>query len=187
MYGMIRVGKQHQGMLVGEMARWFLVGGGVGPAHIGGDASSRDGLVTVDMGTPSPPPKACNRVIIMPAASYDALTVDTLPVGIDYVNGLVGGPYELDILLPNESGSCPGSEPGDRELAEPVILTLFYNQDAIDRLGAVEDELGIFYFSRTDSLWSRVDLNRDEELNWIATELVDRDGIFAIVWLTAPN
>ena len=92
-YGLLRVVAPDQE----ELIRWYEMAGGVGPAHIGGNAPLRDVLVMVD--ATQALIGARNRVIYMPAADYNALTA-TLPVTI---HGIIGFPLDLDILLPPES------------------------------------------------------------------------------------
>lgn len=155
---------------VGELVRWFQDGGGVGPAHIFAEAPLRDGAVTIDATQPVSGER--NRVSVMPAASYEAV-VAPLPPGI---GGIVGFPLDLDILLP---GGAPPSS--DRPLPVPVVLTLFYSQDVIDRLGVREDRLRLLHFSRRTGAWETVPISgRSEMLNWLSTVPVSEDGIYAI-------
>jgi hypothetical protein len=92
-YGVIDV--QAKGGL--ELMRTYLSSGGVGPAHIDGNAPLVDGLVTVD--AVQPVPGVHNQVVVMQAANYDALQAK-LP---DVIRGLIGMPLDVRVLLPNEA------------------------------------------------------------------------------------
>ncbi len=182
-YGVIRVRNENNG----EMIRWFLEAGGVGPSHIGADAPLRDGLVMVDTVDNIPGSGECNRVVIMPAADYEALKKPLDENNIGIIHGVIGGPFDIDILLPNPGGTCPGLIPGDHILPASVTLTFFYDQATIDRLGINENELTILNFDRTiqnEGVWTPITVaDRSSELNWLSTVPVNRDGIYAIVWI----
>jgi hypothetical protein len=78
-----------------ELMRWYLAYGGVGPAHIDGNAPLADGLVSLD--AVQAVPGVRNLVAIMPAANYKALHA-RLPSG---VHGIVGSPLDVRVMLPD--------------------------------------------------------------------------------------
>jgi hypothetical protein len=147
----------------GELWRWFQSLGGVGPAYDDGEAPLLDGLATVAAATAVP--GAENQVMLMPAASYEALLAP-LPPGFAAV---VGVPLDLDVLLPAPN--------------VPLVLTLFYSQAAVDRLGANEAQLELLYYNRSLNQWQVVDVSgRSPLLNWVASVPVWEDGIYALGW-----
>ncbi len=151
----------------GEMWRWFQSLGGVGPAYDDGEAPLLDGLAMVAATTAVP--GATNQVMLMPAASYDALMAP-LPPGFTAV---VGVPLDLDVLLPGPIA--------------PLVLTLFYSQAAIDRLGAAEGQLELLHYSRRLHQWQVVGVSgRSPVLNWLASVPVVEDGIYAVGWRPLP-
>jgi len=181
LYFVLRVENQKGG----ELIRWIKDGGGVGPGH--GDAHPPlvDGLATVKTSDPISGPEisGCNRVIIMPAANFDALSQPLAGLA-----GLVGTPLDLDILLPENQETCPQPAPGDHTLPLPVVLTLYYDQSVIDRLGITDEknQLELLHFVRDvqgKGRWSVVDTsNVSQALNWIAGSVIE-DGIYAIGWV----
>ncbi|CAG0926988.1 hypothetical protein TFLX_00292 [Thermoflexales bacterium] len=172
-YGLLHV----QAGSTRELMRWYLAAGGVGPAHIDGNAPLRDGLVMVDAAQPIVGSR--NQVIVMPAAEYAAITA-SLPVTIQ---GLVGTPLDIDVLLP--AGPVKRSE--GRSASVSLVFTLFYSQDTIDRLGLREDQLHILHFDRQTQAWQMVPSSgRSETLNWIASAPIGEAGIFAIGWAADP-
>lgn len=183
LYSVLRV----QAAGVGELIRWIQVAGGVGPAHIDGHAPLRDGPVMVDAATV--PPGERNRVIVMPAADYTALITHTNGIG-----GIVGVPFDIDVLLPVSPAQVigaggpttarhPSRQPADRRLPGPVTLTLFYSQETVDRVGVDESQLVVLHFSRGTGAWSVVPgAGRSEVLDWLATGPVQEDGIYAVGW-----
>lgn len=157
-YGLLSVQSAEEGVLI----RPFQLAGGVGPGHIEGDAPLRDGMVMVD--TETAVSGTHNRVVWMPAASYEALLAP-LPAGI---GGIVGLPLDIDILLP---------------APQPVHITLFYSQSVIDRLGISEAQLQLVHFDRLTGGWSVVPLAGNSDiLNWVASQPVLQDGIYAVAW-----
>jgi hypothetical protein len=169
-YGLVRV----QAPGVGEILRWYQMAGGVGPAHIFGDAPLLDGGVMARALAPVVGPR--NRLVLMPAADYGALAAP-LPAG---VAAIVGQPVEVDLLLP---GNASGY--GDHPLPAPVALTLFYSQAAVDRLGAFEEQLVVLHYSRRQNQWFVVPVSgASTTLNWLGTFQVPEDGIYATGWMT---
>jgi len=166
----------------GHLLRWYQAPGGVGPAHMFGEAPLRDGPVMVDAIAETP--GAQNRVVIMPAADYAAVTAP-LPLGID---GLIGPPLDIDVRLPI-SGSTSDAPPRvDRTLPTPVIFTLFHGQEALDRQGLNKAQLHVVHFNRAARAWQLVPSSgRSDALNWIATEPVAEDGIYAVAWSPVPD
>ena len=148
-----------------DVIRWYQTAGGVGPAHMDANAPLRDGLVMVDATKPVPGDK--NQVVVMPAASCTALQAP-LPAG---VQGIIGVPLDLDIVFP-------------QSLTGNVVVTLFYDQTVIDRLGISEDQLEVLRFNR--SRWQSVEVGKnegqDQTLNWLVTDPIDEAGIYAVVW-----
>jgi hypothetical protein len=204
-YGVLRVRAEG----VGEIIRWFQDGGGVPPAHDDGGSPVADGLLKVHINGTLPDSSLCNRVIFMPAASYEALTSSLGKVQKDVkspqqdqkepehpqqevpVQGVLEVPLDIDFVLPI-NGKCTSLGPGDT-LPVPVTLTMFYNQDTIDRLkireppiNIDEGNLRILHYDRNANEWSEVGVaGRDPELDWIATEPVQEAGIYAIAWVAA--
>lgn len=182
-YGVVRV----RAPAVGEIVRWFQAAGGVGPAHKDADAPLRDGTFMVNARADLGGEKPCNRVIGMPAANYDALTAS---LGQDndgqQIQGIVDLPYDMDVILPRRgcaAGDTPEQSLPDEE--NSTILTLFYNQQTVDRLGIDEDQLRLLHFDRDNSVWSEVSsgpAGRSRELNWIAGA-IGEDGIYAVGWV----
>jgi hypothetical protein len=107
------------------------------------------------------------------------------------VQGVLEVPLDIDFVLPI-NGKCTSLGPGDT-LPVPVTLTMFYNQDTIDRLkireppiNIDEGNLRILHYDRNANEWSEVGVaGRDPELDWIATEPVQEAGIYAIAWVAA--
>ncbi len=207
-YGVLRVRAEG----VGEIIRWFQDGGGVPPAHDDGGSPVADGLLKVHTNDILPDSSLCNRVMFMPAASYEALTTPLGEVRRDPahpqqavpVQGVLGAPLDIDFVLPI-NGECRSLGPGG-QLPVSVTLTLFYNQDTIVRLNNIQNppinideaDLRILHYSPgrigQSRGWSEVsvasrDRNRrritiDPNLNWITTEPVREAGIYAIAWIT---
>lgn len=151
----------------GELWRWFQSLGGVGPAHDDGQAPLLDGLAMVAADTAVP--GAHNQAMLMPAASYEALTAP-LPPGF---TNIIGTPVDLDVLLPTAN--------------VPWNVTLFYPQTAVDRLGANEAQLELLHYNRTLNQWQVVGVSgRSPLLNWLASVPVTADGIYAVGWRPMP-
>lgn len=162
-YGLLKVETAGHG----ELWRWFQSLGGVGPAYDDGEAPLLDGLAMASATAPAP--GAENQAMMMPAASFDALLAP-LPPGFTAVIGL---PLDLDVLLPTPNA--------------PFILTLFYGQAAIDRLGADEFQLELLHYSRSLNQWQVVGVSgRSALLNWVASVPVTQDGIYAVGWRQIP-
>lgn len=181
-YGVIQI----QAPDIGELIRWFQDSGGVGPAHEDGHAPLRDGHVMVDTNAPLKSPAECNRVIVMPAANYEALT-RSLGQDLDgkEIQGIISGPWDIDILLP-ENGACPSLVPGDHTLPVSVTLTLFYNQEIVDQLGISQKNLRLLHYNNIPEhgFWEVVGIaGGSPTLNWLATVPVNEDGIYAIGWV----
>jgi hypothetical protein len=127
-YGLLRIEAPGQG----KMLRWYLLGGGLGPAHIRGDAPLVDGLLNVD-GT-SEDPRA--QLLFMPAANIDALQA-ALP---NDIVGIIGQPLDIDIAH-NSTGPLS------------FTLSLAYDLDQIAALGVDAAQLRILYFDRLAQAW----------------------------------
>ncbi len=162
-YGLVGV----QAGNTGELWRWFQSLGGVGPAHDDAQAPLLDGLAMVAANTAVPGVE--NQAILMPAAAHDALTAP-LPPGFA---AIIGIPVDLDVLLPTAH--------------VPWILTLFYPQTAVDRLGADELQLELLHFNRSLGQWQVVGISgRSLLLNWLASPPLTADGIYAVGWRPEP-
>jgi hypothetical protein len=162
-YGLLQV----QAPGHGELWRWFQSLGGVGPAYDDGEAPLLDGMAMV--AATAAVPGATNRVMLMPAASYEALLAP-LPPGVAAV---VGVPLDLDVILPLPD--------------VPVVLTLFYSQAVVDRLGAAEAELELLHYNRNLNQWQIVGISgRSPVLNWLASGPLLEDGIYAVGWRPLP-
>jgi hypothetical protein len=162
-YGLLQVRASGHG----ELWRWFQSLGGVGPAYDDGEAPLLDGMAMAAATTAVP--GAENQVMMMPAASYDALLAP-LPPGFTAV---VGVPLDLDVLLPSPN--------------VPLVLTLYYSQAAVDRLGANEMQLELLHYNRSLNQWQVVGVSgRSPLLNWVASVPVLEDGIYALGWRPIP-
>lgn len=161
----------------GELWRWYQIAGGVGPGHMDGHAPLLDGPLLAN--SPAPIPGRQNKLLLSSAADYSAVLAP-LPAGI---GGLVGIPLDVDILLP---GMIP-LRPGDHQLSSPVQLTLFYPQEVIDQLGLAENQLTLLHFNRPLGQWQTVGVSgRSNYLNWITSQPIQQDGLFAVGWNTTP-
>jgi hypothetical protein len=114
----------------GELLRWYLLGGGLGPAHIRGDAPLADGLLSVDGA--SDDPRA--QLLFTPAANVDALRA---PLPTDIV-GIIGQPVDIAI-----ASAAPIS----------FSLNLAYNPDQIEALGIEAEQLRVLYFDPVAQAW----------------------------------
>lgn len=172
---------------VGDLIRWFQAAGGVGPAHADADAPLRDGTFMVNSTDSLAGGEPCNRVIGMPAANDGALTAS---LGQDndgrHIQGIVGLPYDMDVVLPQRG--CAPDDSGEQPLPDedsPIVLTLFYDQQTVDRLGIDEEQLRLLHYDRDAGTWTEVASGisgRSQELNWIAGA-ISEDGIYAIGWV----
>lgn len=156
---------------VGEMVRWFLIPGGVGPAHADAHAPLRDGPIMVD--ATQPISGAANRFGFMPAASASAVRAP-LPVDVD---AILGQPLDLDVILP---GNLPNGS-GDHLLPVPISLTFFYSQVDVERVDADESSLSLLHFNRNLGSWQTVAVtSRNDVLDWVNSGPLSEDGIYAI-------
>lgn len=177
-YGIVRVTTPD-----GELIRWYQMLGGVGPAHKDGHAPLRDGPVMVDTNEAVPEPGRCNRVLVMPAAEYSALQT-SLPTDQQgaQIKGVVGLPLDIDVLLA-DTGRCAGLTIGDHTLPIDILVTLFYGQKQLDDAGIDEADLRLLHFNRVTNqpFWAPMNaFGQSIELNWLTTEPVSEDGIYAI-------
>ncbi|MFZ0543950.1 MAG: PKD domain-containing protein [Candidatus Promineifilaceae bacterium] len=162
-YGLLQVNTPEKG----DLWRWFQSLGGVGPAYDDGEAPLLDGLAMAAAATAVP--GAENQVMMMPAASYDALLAP-LPTGFTAVVGL---PLDLDVIVPTPNAS--------------LVFTLFYSQAAVDRVGVDETQLELLHYSRTLNQWQVVGVSgRSTLMNWVASVPVTEDGIYALGWRPVP-
>jgi hypothetical protein len=176
LYGVIRIISPKEG--TDQLTRWFRDAGGVGPGHkIGNAAPLRDGLAMVDRIDDPELETKCNRVMIMPAAEYQALLIEMDAAA------LVSPPLDIDILFGNDvNGQCASTLKREREEFKPLRLTLFYSEDALKRLGISEEkELSIMQFSPSTESWVQLPSTVDPNLNRLSA-LITADGIFAIGW-----
>ncbi len=185
LYGIVKV----EAPGVGELIRWFRDVGGVGPGHKIGGAPLREGSLMVDaVGEGSMPVDAaniqiggldhCNRVMVMPAADYQAL--GELPVS---VAALVAAPLDIDILL--GPGQCGNRLPGDVAIPSPALpirLTMFYNKETIRRLGINDEHLVILQYHRNTGWEVKPNVKHNPRLNLVSTTSFTKDGIYAIGW-----
>jgi hypothetical protein len=71
-------------------------------------------------------------------------------------------------------------------LPAPVVLTVFYSQAVVDRLGAMDEELVVLHYSRRHNQWLQVPVaGASTTLNWLGTLQVPEDGIYAVGWVTS--
>ncbi len=176
LYGTVQILSQKERR--DNLIRWFRDAGGVGPGHkIGNAAPIRDGLVMVDRIEDPDLETSCNRVMVMPAADYDALNV---PMDAE---ALVSPPLDLDILFGNDvNGQCTSSGKTEMDEFKPLRLTLFYNEDAVQRLGiADESQLKILQYVPELKEWAAAESAVDVDLNRVSTS-ISEDGIYAIGW-----
>ncbi|MCB8945265.1 MAG: hypothetical protein H6658_16075 [Ardenticatenaceae bacterium] len=172
---------------VGQLTRWVQVSGGVGPGHIFGDAPLADGAVAVNTAVAIDGERGCNHVIAMQAADHDALTTSLGYVTINpvtVVEGVIGTPLDLDIILPNQAGDCPPPAPGDGPLLNPVYVTMAYSQRDIDRLNIDDErqELYMLQFNRHLQIWQPIPVVEiDPNLN-LVTGQVSRGGVTVLAW-----
>jgi hypothetical protein len=143
-------------------------------------------MLMVSAADPVPAPSACNRVIVMPAANADSVNV---PLGQtdkpEPLAGILGTPLDIDILMAG-SGTCERPIVGDHNLPTPVTLTFFYDEAQLNRAKISESQLRLIRFIRSpgQDTWSDARaISFDFDLNAISTELVTRDGIYAIGWV----
>lgn len=177
LYGVIQISDP----FLGDVPTWYQSAGGVGPAHVDVDAPLRDWHVMVDSEMDTGAPQDCNHVLVTPARDVAAQTTS---LGVDGqsvpIAGLVTPPLDIDIKMPF-NGTCLTGSGFDNSLPIPVYITLFYNQDVIDRLGIPETNLRILKFSRDNPTWSEAFNNgQDTTMNWMSTVGVMQDGIYAI-------
>lgn len=156
--------------------RWVRDLGGVGPGHKPGgvpvvDAPQREGPATVDQRVRSANQGTCNRVMAMPAADYGALSQPPA----DYQ--LVGRPLDIDLLTgePDDEGYCLSSNLDD------LRLTLYFNQDDIDRLGVTVANLTIISYLPGQGAWQTLPMPGPppKALSWVENTITD-SGIYVI-------
>lgn len=181
-----------------ELIQWYQVSGGVGPAHIYVDAPMVDGAVAVN--TPSNSARMaqggaeiigpCSRIIYTPASNALARSAENALFDGNYQ--FISQPLDIDILMSNDMDFCEFFFE-DHDLITDVNVTLFYNQDWVDSIGASEDSIQVVQFARSrgdgfpndPSGWSaNNDITFkmiDQEQNFATISNVVRDGIFAAV------
>jgi hypothetical protein len=166
---------------LGDVFTWYQAVGGVGPGHVDVDAPLRDWRVMVDSEMDTASPQECNHVLVTPARDVAAQTTSLGKDGQSVsIAGLVTPPMDIDILMPILD-SCPTGSNFDNSLPVPVHITLFYDQDVIDRLGISETKLRLLHFSRDNPTWTETFTNgQDSTMNWLSTIDVYQDGIYAI-------
>ncbi len=124
----------------GEFIRWVMDGGGVGPAHDRADAPLRDGNLMVDAQI-LPDTLDCNRVMLMPAANGNALTLldGFAPVAV---------PMDVDVVMAN-GANCTSEEAGTREIPAPVSFSLAYNLSDLSEVGIRSSLLSILQWQQS--------------------------------------
>jgi hypothetical protein len=141
-----------------ELALWYQLGGGVGPAHTGGLAPIVDGLLTVDLPQNVPnAPNIDNRVIYSPASI--CTSGNTLPPGISQIVDL---PLQAQATVSDGNGGQPWGNTG------PALrFRLSYDQDLLDRLGLDENRLVPLRWN--GQVWEIEGVSgRSTELDWIS-------------------
>lgn len=176
-YGIVQISDP----FLGDVVTWYQGLGGVGPAHIDVDAPLRDWQVMVDSDMDTGAPQDCNHVLVTPARD---VTAQTTTLGVDGqmvpIAGLVTPPLDINILLP-VNGVCSSDSEFDNGLPIDVYITIFYNQDVIDRLGISETNLRLLKFTRDNNYWSEVFNNgQNMTMNWMSSLGINQDGIYAI-------
>lgn len=182
LYNVVRVTADNPGF--DGLMRWFRDAGGVGPGHKPPGApfapgEQREGPATVDR-LHGESPQPCNRVMIMPAADYAALT------NVEDKTRIVGVPLDIDILVGETSGQqgvtfCKNL--GEITRADKTMrLTMFYNDTDLARLAIDESQLQISQYD--DVLgWTALQsstVNTDTTgMNFVAATITS-DGIFAL-------
>ena len=153
---------------VGEIVRWIQDGGGLGPFRKGGHAPLRDGLVMVDATLPETV-AGPSRVMIMPAANYEALLAP-LPSEIE---GLVDTPIDLDVILGD--GGNPDAVEAD--------LTFFYGDEIATEPALVTDAIQLCVLRFIPGAgWQSATSTESADGAWPATDQVSPSGIYAIGW-----
>ena len=179
LYNVVRVSAENEGFE--GLVRWFRDAGGIGPGHKPTGApftpgEQREGPATVDRLNPTPPGE-CNRVMIMPAANYPALTA--VPPG----TRIVGVPLDVDILIGSSvnlgDGSSYCQSLSELDQADKTMrLTLFFNEDDIARLNIVESDLKIIRYDEVG--WKQVMTSTvATDTNFVAATITG-DGIYAL-------
>lgn len=182
LYNVVRVTADNPGF--DGLVRWFRDAGGVGPGHKPPGApfapgEQREGPATVDrLHVESPQP--CNRVMIMPAADYAALT------NVEVGTRIVGIPLDIDILVGETSDLqgvtfCKNLEEISRA-DKAMRLTLFYNDIDLKRLDIDESQLQISHYDDVlgwTALQSSIANNDAAGMNFVAATITS-DGIFAL-------
>ena len=178
LYGVVRV----QAPGAGEIIRWFQVSGGVGPGHHDGLAPLRDGSVTVNAVAPIEN-AACNQVVIMPAHDFDALAA---PLPSDQ-QGIIGAPFDIDILLDEAACSDIESDDRDHDLSVPVVVSMTFDKTLAEKYSINPENLRLLHYSRAGGGWIEVtgerSANQLTEEGLIATTPLFQDGIFALGWV----
>ncbi len=183
LYGIVRVEVPE----FGERLRWFRQAGGVGPAHEDADAPTQDGEVTVDavqaISSGISQAGDCSHVLVMPTAD-DRLLRQLLPGD---VKGIVGTPFDIDILQPHPDGEgCIGLEP--ESLPTPVVVTLYYDYEMLAQLGIQRDQLRVLHYFQSNGEWVDVtgevspEPDQEDANNWIGSFPLNDGGFYAIGW-----
>lgn len=97
---------------------WYQFQGGVGPAHIIGDAPMVDGQVTADATRP-----------IEGAGNQFLLSAAALPPSLDgfEASRLVTPPLTFSTMVDPDGDSCVASTSANAELETPIVYTVFYD------------------------------------------------------------
>jgi hypothetical protein len=133
----------------------------------------RDGPATLNLISSLPLEGQRNRLIIMPAANYQALTAPLPPT----IEGLIDTPLDLDVLL-------PPANPGTAN----VEVTLFHRPNSAQPVPANNCHLKILYFNPQLNQWEIVSpTDHNDQLNWAnATAPFNQAGIYATAWSNDP-
>lgn len=166
-----------------EIATWYQLGGGVGPATGDGHAPLADSwadATSETLPTFNSPTTDDSRLLYSPALRC---TADHIHLPND-VAGLIGQPLELQPVLGNPNSGNPWHS------RYPTLrVRLSYNQDLLDRLGINENQLVVLRLvDPVKNVWETVPIvARSFELDWVAIEKQVFQGSGAIYALGYRN
>ncbi len=154
-----------------EVVFWYLLAGGVGPAHSDGLAPAAEGPLNVEMLQNSPFTRTSGlQVIYHPALASDHDLVSDSPLVLPKTVEWIGDtPLSVKIFPVAWSGGLSGKDGGMR-------VRLNYSQEILDQLGISEaDEDRLVVLERVDNgQWFVADAalqQHDPHLNWISAPL----------------
>lgn len=151
----------------GSLVRWFQTAGGVGPAHMFGEAPLRDGLLTVDS---TEPLAGGSGVLLLPADQQRARQA-SLPPGSQ---GLLASPLTVKVAT---------------STTQPAwVTTLFYGKDALESLGITDQNAYLVRFDSTSNRWLPIPApSSSDALGWLATPPLSEASLLAVAWSPQPN